>query len=415
MTFPFRLGILLFFAGMATSVVPSFAEDFYVGVGTHLYHQDPQKNSAMLNQLAVNSFRDDLLWHEVERSRGRFSLPPALQQAVSLAAANKMSPLLILDYGNRLYDNGKKPISPGAVNAFATFSAYAAGVLKKKVYLFEIWNEWDQGPKPRAAGPYLELIRKVAPAIKKANENAVVLAGASSGLGIRNGWVEQLVESGVLKYADGISIHPYMDVTPEAWVASVANFSSRLNQANGGRDVPLYITEMGWPGHTAPPGLPAEVVGQYAARALLLVRTIPAARGFWWYDLKNDGIKADEREDNFGLLNYDYTAKPAFAAYKDVADVVRSGKRFLRLPAPSGLVLMEIEMRNGDRSFAIWTEKGNNVRIVISSITRKGAAPAVLTVGMSRQVSLPVQNVMELSVDGTPRILSGFQAVRVVR
>ncbi|HBG05168.1 MAG: hypothetical protein A2075_02730 [Geobacteraceae bacterium GWC2_58_44] len=396
------------------------AAEFLLGVGIHMHEQDAEKNFRAFRALKVNSIRDDLNWRGVEKARGILVFPQKYKLYADRLPELAVAPLVILNYGNDNYDGGGKPVSSQAVQAFADFAGFSAAKLSGKANHYEIWNEWDNSKEPRSAESYLALVKSAAPPVRAANRQAVILAGAATSAGMRSGWVEALVRQGVLNYADGISIHPYVhcepDKSPEAWIAFVGAFAEKLQRANGGKEVPLYITEMGWPSHQGACGSSPETVARYAARSLLLARTVPSIRGFWWYDLKNDGQRPEEKEHNFGLMNFDYGPKPAFAAFRDIAPLVRSGKRFSRLSAPRGVVLLAIEEASGARTFAVWTDNDRSAQLTATLNRKKGGETARLSVGSEARSELPLpagRSRSVLAIDGTPQLLFGADSVVV--
>jgi hypothetical protein len=405
---------IIFIALCSIFILPGCAAAaFMLGVGTHIFEQNAGTDVQAVKEAGLNSIRDDFRWDAVEQKKGIFIIPQKLNDYLRmLVSESNVAPLMILDYGNDFYDKGK-PVTREGIDAFANFARFSAKELSGKVNHFEIWNEWDHSKdKPVSAESYFELVRAAAPAIKSVNKNAVVLAGAATSFAMRNGWVERLVQLGVLNYADGISIHPYVhcdrDNRPEAWLDFVARFSARLKKANGGKDVPLYITETGWPSHNGACGILPEKAARYVARALLLVRTLPEVKGFWWYDLKNDGKNLEEREHNFGLLGYDYAPKPAFASLRDVAPIIINGRNFTRLRAPTGLVMVAISDDKGRKTFALWSESGEEIKVDISIARIQGASLYLQKAGAGKpgRIFLAPES-MELKVDGTPQFLTG--------
>ena len=53
---------------------------------------------------------------------------------------NGLEPNLILDYGNRFYDNGKAPYTEEGINAYANFASKIAERFKGIVNRFEMEN-----------------------------------------------------------------------------------------------------------------------------------------------------------------------------------------------------------------------------------------------------------------------------------
>lgn len=403
---------------LAVLATPSKA-DFLLGVSTHVSPHEADSARHALESLRVNSIRQDLPWKHVEKEKGKYQAGnvPSLPFFASMAATG-ISPLLILDYGNQFYDGGGKPVSREGIDAYARYAFRAVKDTGGTASIYEIWNEWDHSSGPESAVSYFDVVKATAPAIKAANLDAVVLAGAATTAAMRKGWVEELVRLGVMKYVDGISIHPYIhcdrDKSPEAWVRLLAAFSSRLQKANGGRVVPIYLSEMGWPSHIGACGTPTEMVGNYLARALLLVRTLPEVKGLWWYDLKDDGRDRSEREQNFGLLTFDYAPKPAFAALQDLAPLVSKARSVERQMRANGIEVVLITGADGKKSVALWSENERPVRATLA-LTRDNRFPTrLLKVGSGN--SLPVgSDRLNLTIDGTPLIISGIAGYTLQR
>lgn len=390
------------------------ASPFTLGVGTHVTTTNMTSSLELLCQLDVDSIRDDLHWASTERVKGTKTIPSVIDTYTQQLKENQISPLLILDYGNQHYDNGGKPVTSEGIDGFVNFATFSAGTLAGRVEVYEIWNEWDRSSAPNSAESYFELVKTVAPRIKAANSSAVVLAGAATSDAMKSGWVDSLVQMGVLTYADGISIHPYVhcdgDSRPETWIRNLKTFAENLQRINKGKEVPLYLTEMGWPSHTGYCGNSPEAVGKYVARAMLLVRTVPAIRGLWWYDLKNDGENPAEAEHNFGLVNYDNTPKPAFTALKDTVPVVREGISFIRPWSQPGVVVVEIGDKAGGRVFAIWTENGRSARIQAVLESNSGDRIFKLLVGTGKReeiITAEADDGSELTVSDNPLLIFG--------
>ena len=103
---------------------------FEVGVGTHLqgFHGSPQEYIDLLKKYNVTSFRTDYHWNDVEKEKGIYT-PPSnnLDELIELAVKNKITPVLILDYGNPLYTIDK----PTTELQREAFSRYASWTVKR--------------------------------------------------------------------------------------------------------------------------------------------------------------------------------------------------------------------------------------------------------------------------------------------
>jgi len=332
-----RRGGLLCLAGLLStgpvhaaeprSIGHSAEPQLIFGVGTH-FAQAPQtllQGFSLLRGHPFGSIRDELYWGNVETVRGYLAVPLHSAEYIEQAYAQGLHPLLVLDYANRLYDNGDKPRSPQAVAAFAQYAGTVASKFRMQVNMYEVWNEWGNGlghTTPGVMTDYLPLLHATSAAIRAANPKALVLADGILWSDGREGVIEQAIQLGALRDADGIALHPYVynhgtERTPEAWATAMQTAQTRMSAANGGKPVPLYITELGWPSSIAPDGVTTEIQAAYAARVYILAKSMPFIAGLWWYDLRNDGMNPATDEQNFGLAQQNFTPKPAFNAVSD--------------------------------------------------------------------------------------------------
>ncbi len=339
---PARLvsSVLLGFAMLvfASGVV---ARDFQFGACVHLAlgRSDPATVSRLLQDLGMNSLRDDIYWGPMERQAGRLTVPARLAD-VRTAFASSVNAggtsLAILGLANSLYDGGGLIESEAGI---AAFNRYVRHVLKEfggAVDQFEIWNEWNNGfgASPRVAhgdaAQYARLLKSVHATIKAEQKTATVIGGAVAGVDLK--WIDAFIDAGGLDALDALSIHSYtlyraFDV-PEGAITSLASVHRRLKAARPDRDIPLLITEMGWPTSTGKHGRPEETVAAYLTRFVLMARAQPWIQGVWWYDLIDDGDKPDNAEHRFGLVRRNGEPKPAYHAARELAPLVRNGTNF---------------------------------------------------------------------------------------
>ena len=94
---------------------------FEMGISVHLAG-DPgmlPRQLSVISQAGANTVRDEVAWANVEQEKGHLAVPSGVDHLVNQALNANLQPLLILDYGNRFYDLGDKPLSPQALSALA--------------------------------------------------------------------------------------------------------------------------------------------------------------------------------------------------------------------------------------------------------------------------------------------------------
>lgn len=337
------------------------------GIGVHMLSgQAPMAEvRGLLRELGVNSFRDDLHWSRVERTPGVFRVQGGIAQMEDLLLddgdGKGYRGLLILDYDNQLHVRGM-PTTDAERAAFARYARAMFERFGERVAGFEVWNEWNLGAGSRdgrraSVEDYVLLLREVRRAAREFGLKVPLIAGA---VGNRDmPWIRRFVQLGGLALCDGFSVHPYnhsaRDASAEDVVAWLDNLDGELRRANGGRSVPLYVSEIGWPTHTA--GADEDTAGLRAFKLSMLLKSRSYIEGVWWYDLFDDGPDTSNREHRFGLVRQDRSRKPAFWALakfiRDYADrdVVRTEIR------PDG-VLMEFSAEAGVAKVVAWQREG---------------------------------------------------------
>lgn len=90
----------------------------------------------------------------------------------------------------------------------------------------------------------------------------------------------------------------------------------------------------------------------------------------FWYDLHNDGSLAGEREHNFGLLNNDWTPKPAYFAYQNMIKILGYSPKFQeRIYGKQDNVWCLVFERAEDRGgiMAVWsTAQSGKVSLIMA-------------------------------------------------
>jgi hypothetical protein len=417
---------------------------FTVGVCTHFSQGKGilERNIESVQQAGIASIRDEVSWGAIEREKGKLGMPAQFDTYVRKAAGQGLNVLLILDYANGFYDDGDRPRSPEAIEGFCRYAEFVVRHFGKDVRRYEIWNEWDIGiglperhNKGGSAQDYFNLLKAVYPRIKAVDPGVTVIAGASTSGAVKKGWLEDIVKLGALDFLDAISIHSYNysdkfpERGPEACSAWMTGVQEMLRAHNDGKDVPFYVTEMGWPTHVARHGTDPELSASYLARLYLLARTSPSFAGIWWYDFQDDGWNPQYNEDNFGLVRPDLTPKPAYHVMADIAPVVAGGKFVGRVDAKDdSLWILRFKVGSKD-CWALWSADDKDRQVILQmesadgllTIQQTGSHPRFAKWGLrdwTSRRSEPVANELSLVVGPRPVLigddLAGVSVAEVV-
>lgn len=342
---------------------------FVIGVSVHLANDRSTlpRQLSLIEQTGADSIRADVHWSDVETERGHFVMPPGVDDLVTEALKEGVQPLLILDYGNSLYDSGDKPISPVALSAFARYAVFTVQHFKGRVHMYEMWNEWDDttgGSRRGTPQEYARFLRAVYPAVKASDRSAIFIAGAISVGGLE--FLSAMLSAGASGFFDALSIHSYNfskhTRTADGWAQDMLTTEAVIHRHTGGRDIPLYVTEMGWPTYRGPGGSSPQEAATLLAQMFLLARTMTFLRGVWWYNFRDDGWDRSNMQDTFGLVDPNLTPKPAFAALKAVAPVVREAWAVEDLSTGIPSLHALIFRLHGDKQvLAVWSRSQTGV------------------------------------------------------
>jgi len=365
---------------------------FIVGAKVHFTHgQGPVSEIlSLMKQGGINSLYEDMYWIAIEQKKGEYKMPELYEKFVADSLAAGIEPALVLAYWNPFYNGGGSPVTDESREGFAKYCEFVVGHFKGRVRHYEVWNEWGgylggfNADVPRVGQTienYVKLIKYVYPRIKAVDPNAIVQGGW-----MIDGYLDELIDRGGLKYLDAVAMHAYpfnagaQRYSPEGWMEWMQLADSKLAKASPNKMIPFYIGETAWPTHILADGTQPDKVLSYIARMYLLGRTVPRLAGIYWYDFQNDvGFVPDNQEANFGLIDLDYMPKPAWFGLRDVADLVATGEYLGRVETndPNAWVL-KFKRRDGKDVLAIWSTTFDDLRRVVLKTTRQNPEPLEL-------------------------------------
>ncbi len=342
------------------------------GVGVNIHFT--RGHTADLDLIAaagIKVVRMDFVWASIERQKDRYDWS-AYDELTANLEQRGLQPLYILDYSNPLYEEtvvSRNPVTgreqrdtaspqrPESVAAFARWAAAAAARYRGRRVIWEIWNEpnisfWK--PKPDVT-QYNTLALATARAIRAVDPQATIIGPATSEIPLK--FLEDHFACGILEYLDGVSVHPYRNYArpPETAAEEYARLRELIARyaPPGKQDLPILSGEWGYATHTR--GVSLETQAAFVARQQLanLLAGVPLSV---WYDWKNDGPDADEREHNFGLVHADLSPKPAYPALKTLTTELAGYliERHLDLGRETDFVLLLRRPGQPDK-LALWT------------------------------------------------------------
>jgi polysaccharide biosynthesis protein PslG len=144
------------------------------GLGVNIHFTDAMTGELeMLRDGGFRFVRMDFTWAAIERKAGQYDFA-AYDRLLAALEKNHLRAVLILDYGNPLFDGGNAPASEAGRAAFVRWVAASVTHFRNRGVVWEMWNEpnilfWK--PKPDVAS-YAQLALAVGKAIRQTPEIA---------------------------------------------------------------------------------------------------------------------------------------------------------------------------------------------------------------------------------------------------
>jgi len=348
------------------------------GVNVNLRDMDDADIDAIAST-GARWFRMDLLWSRVEQKQGNYEFSK-FDPVVDAFQRHGIRPLLILDYGNKLYDVDAPRTREGR-EAFANFAAAAVRHYKHRGVVWEIWNEpnlshfWRGEP---SADEYAALVRVAVPAMRMVSPDEWIIGGATS----RFDWpyLEECFSKGILNDVDGVSVHPYRDQnSPESVVGDWQQLRSLVNKyAPSGKPITLICSEWGY--STYSKGVNEKQQGQFAAREYLANLSVGVPLTIW-YAWRDRPDSSSEKEQHFGLMDGDMHPKQGFS---DVTNTLGAldGYTFTNTVDLGDKTYGLVFKKGMSSKLATWTEEPGNRSV------RLPASVAWFSPGSDRQITV---------------------------
>lgn len=327
--------VLLFTASI--SAVAAKDETPILGVCEHLWGAPTDLIDRTIDAAAAANLkviRWDTPWKAVEVEKGKLVVPPLWDYIVDRARSKGVQSLMILDYGNKHYDQADKPVSPEAIEAFSRYAEFLARHFAGRVPYFQIWNEWDGrtgNTTPGNARDYARLVSVVYPKIKAVAPDSIVITGSFDssaydslvGYGNKKRTLDDFLsmrETAVT--GDAVAIHPYV-VYRNGPMRSYDGFAQlltaavkRIRATPGFERKPIFITELGWTTASAHErGVSESDQKDYIVRGIKLAKDLGVA-AVMLYELRDENTNPRDPEGAFGLLRHDWSPKPVYQSLK---------------------------------------------------------------------------------------------------
>jgi polysaccharide biosynthesis protein PslG len=297
------------------------------------YHYDTQEKIQhaldMMKQAGVGFIRMDFLWDDIEPSPGEFSFEK-YDIIVDMIRDSGISILGILHY-NPSWDAQPWNKAPN-IEFYTRYACETVEHFKDRVKYWEIWNEPDE---PEYWIPqddmktYTKLLKRVYTALKKTDPSCKVLMGGVSNKIPYS--LKRIYENNGKDYFDIVNIHPFGNPDEQEPIKRIYHIYKAVRDTMEKYDDSekrIWFTEIGCPGVDTPLKRIGWWFGQGPNEAVQArwVRSVYENCLQWdgvdkvfWAFFRDTDRHFKSAVDYFGLVRNDFSEKPSYQAYKDMA------------------------------------------------------------------------------------------------
>jgi len=307
--------------------INSFVTELDTGARTRA-----ETEARLMEAAYVGMAREEFEWKRVEPAPGDFEWAK-FDQAVELERAHGIAIVGKLVYGSPWDNTAPKgtptdtavKYPPSNIQNYVDYAVATVHRYKDRVHTWEIWNEeniagfWHPAPDPAR---YTQLLKATYSAIKAEDPTATVVLGGLS-TGPDASFLQGIRDNGGWGSFDVLAIHSYVTGTPdgsayERWITAAKNIVASYGSK------PIWITEFGWSSNTGSGGTSTSNQNQYLERAYEIAAQAGVAGNFW-FELVNRGTNTSDVSQNWGVLNSDLSAKPAYSGFQCEAQAIYAG------------------------------------------------------------------------------------------
>jgi len=359
-------------APIATS---SPKQNLEFGIVNHLYYTDRERVLTLDGIAGFDWVRQQVVWKDVEGPQGTYAWGE-LDKIVDDAAEHNLKLLVNIVQAPSFYTPDGQNGLPQDPKALGDFVAAMAEHYGTKISAYEIWNEQnlahENGGRVTVedAGHYVDILVECYNRIKAANPDAVVLAGAPSSSGVNDPSLAVSDENyyrAMYKYKDGIikshfdaqAVHPGGSANPpdtfwpdnpstaQGWTDDRTFYFRHVEdvrkfmEEEGVGDHQIWITEFGWatanntPGYEFGNQVTLDQQSEYITDAIQRVyeeyrypdgRPWVGAMFLWNMNfavLWGQQGNPEHEQASFGILNPDYSPRPAFLALQGLLPQIK--------------------------------------------------------------------------------------------
>ena len=325
----------------------------------------------LLKNSGIKYIRADFLWRKIDKGKGDYQFD-YYDDWIKKATENNIEIVAILNGvgtlagENEIIDNEEER---------KKFVNFAVAIAKKypQIVKYEILNEPNFDYRTdEQINQYIQLVKQVSEALKQINSEIDIISGVcavpdktTSYVIESSEFIENISDNGAYQYSDAFSYHPYdsnnIGELNTRYKEQLEKNSKIINKIGG--FTKNYITEFGISSY--------ENVTEEDQAIIDVQRTI--INDDYGIDLSilysswNMGNDRNSKEQNFGILNNNYTPKLSYYALKNCYENINGAEFIGNISLING-VETYVYNKNGEPLLILWSkQKDKNYSLEISN------------------------------------------------
>ena len=329
------------------------------GVSTHFaFGVDGQQSLELVKRLGVKKVRDDCLWKWIIEENNKYNFN-RYDKWINECTENGITIIPIM-FGP---GSDNKISSQEEVDSYVNFITMFANRYPQ-ILEYEIWNEPnDLYTTEEDIRWYSKAVEEAYKALKEINPEIKIISGATDTSDYAKIdtliFFENLIKNDGYKYSDGFSYHPYdvkvNDMANSLFYTKLSKHENIINESGG--FLYSYITEYGGSTHQ-PYGMTNE---QQAIKLVTQSNILKRynVKSACIYNVRNYGNNNSVASNNYGILNYDYTPKPAYYTMKNYYENTNGAEYIGTVNLADGLET-HVYDKDGKTKIITWSTNTNN-------------------------------------------------------
>lgn len=344
------------------------------GMGIYPSHRTSGETTEKAAQLAqeagIRWTRDELGWAGIQPERDVWNWE-RFDRAVNITLEHGIQVLGLLSYGApwamslKTADGKPDILSLPDLRAWSEYVGRTVERFRDRIHVWQMWNEpnirgfWHPKPDPKE---YARLLIAGANAAKKADPTCWVMGCNTSLVDLK--FDRAVFDEGGWEHTDIIGVHPYRYPHPPERTDLLGDLLELAAlSAEYGAVKPIWISEIGYATHTGPGGSSEWWSGVMLMRTYLTAWSSGLVQKLFWYDYRDDGLRREYNEHNFGILHHDWSPKMLYEVYRVMATSLEGFEPDGRVDLGTDLYVLRFR-RGNELRLAAWTT-GKNVKMPV--------------------------------------------------